>query len=108
MPSIKFHVSRSITKPPELARQIHEALDMPAALPFFDIDIHMKWRQLTHRPMVAAYIGFLFNGEDGVLDAIQHLKDDLVYNKIFAHRRYHKGEDEESEVDDERIDKENI
>lgn len=100
MPSIKFHVSRSITKPPELARQIHEALDMPAGLPYFDIDTHMKWRQLTHgNLLVAAFIGYIFNEQNGAVDAIQHLRDDLQFNKIFAYRRYHNREEEQDNLE---------
>lgn len=99
MPSIKFHVSRSVS-PPEKAIQIHEALDMPAGLPYFDIKTHMKWRQLTHgNLLVAAVIGYIFNEQNGAIDAIQHLRDDLQFNTIFAYRRYHKDNEEESEED---------
>lgn len=98
LPSIKFHISRSIS-PPDKARQIHEALDMPSGLPYFDINLHMKWRQLTHSPLIAAYLGFLFNGEDGAIDAIQHLRDDFIYNRIFYSRRSNKDNGEETEED---------
>ena len=98
MPSIKFHISRSVS-PPKIAEEIHRALDMPAGLPYFDIDTHMKWRKLTHSPLIAAYLGFLFNGEDGAIDAIQHLRDDFIYNRIFYSRRSNKDNEEETAED---------
>ena len=98
MPSIKFHVARSITKPPELARKIHEALDMPPGLPYFDINLHMKWRQLTHNNLlVAAFIGYIFDRETGPIDAVNHVKDDALYNRLFYSRRSHKDNEDESE-----------
>ncbi len=82
MPSIQFHISHSHS-PPEKARKIHEALDNIAGLPFFDMRVHSKWRKLTHQPLIAAYIGFLYNGVDGAVDALNHLRDDLMFSHIF-------------------------
>jgi hypothetical protein len=59
----------------------------------------MKWRKLTHSPLIAAYLGFLFNGEDGAIDAIQHLRDDFIYNRIFYSRRSHNGEEEQDNLE---------
>lgn len=98
LPSIKFHISRSVS-PPDKARQIHEALDMPPGFPYFDIDIHMKWRKVTHNPLTAAFIGYIFNEISGMEDSLKHLQDDIQFNRLFYSRRSHKDNEEESEED---------
>ncbi|MEA1998099.1 MAG: hypothetical protein U9N61_02065 [Euryarchaeota archaeon] len=82
MPGISFHVKRSISSP-EKAREIHEALDNIHGLPFFTQKIHGKVRKLTHNVPTAIFIGYTLNGRKGVIDALNHLKDDMIYNKLF-------------------------
>ena len=83
MPGIPFHVSRSIS-PPNIAKLIHERLDYPEGIGEFDINLHLKWRKLTHNDLTAAFIGFsIGHSWEGVYDAIRHVYDDLLYNKLF-------------------------
>lgn len=85
MPSIKFHTSRSLS-PPATAKKIHEALDNIHNLPFFTKEVHGKWRKLTHNVPTAAFIGYTLGGRKGMIDALNHIKDDLLYNKLFYER----------------------
>ena len=86
MPGISFHVSHSISSP-EKAREIHEALDNIHGLPFFTHKIHGKVRKLTHNIPTAIIIGYTLNGRKGVIDALNHLKDDMIYNKLFYNQK---------------------
>ena len=82
MPGISFHRKRSISSP-EKAKEIHEALDNIHGLPFFSMKIHGRVRKLTHNIPTAIFIGYKLNGRKGVIDALNHLKDDMIYNKLF-------------------------
>lgn len=92
MPSLRFHISRSISSP-EKAREIHEALDNIHGLPFFIPKVHGKWRKLTHNVPTAAFIGYTLNGRKGVIDALNHLKDDLLFNKMFYDMNRKRGDE---------------
>jgi hypothetical protein len=97
MPSIKFHISRSISSP-EKARAIHEALDNIHGLPFFTPKIHGKVRQLTHNIPTAIFIGYKLNGNKGIRDALNHLIDDIIYNKMFYGMKVQREQEKEYEA----------
>ena len=83
MPGIPFHVSRSIS-PPAISEVIHKRLDYPEGIGEFDINIHLKWRKMTHNILTAAFIGYTVNPTwEAVFDAVRHIYDDLLYNKLF-------------------------
>jgi len=87
MPSIDFHLSRSISRK-SVAKDIHELLDSPGV--WMGYEVHSMWRQLTHNLQIAAWIGAsiaYIEGEDpikGMIDAIRHVIDDSVFNKIIS------------------------
>ena len=87
MPSIDFHLSRSISKK-SVAKEIHELMDSPGA--WMGYEVHSMWREITHNPKIAAWIGAsiaFLEGEDpikGVIDALRHVIDDSVFNRIIT------------------------
>jgi hypothetical protein len=85
MPSQEFHLSRSICKK-SVARDIHELLDSPGT--WMGYEVHSVWRRITHDPIIAGWVGAsiaYLSGEDpikGMIDAIRHVIDDSVFNKL--------------------------
>ena len=86
MPSIEFHVSRSLTRE-DVAREIHNWLDNPGGT-WLGIEAHVLWRLRTHDPKVAGMLGMIIamvNGEDplkGFVDGLKHVLDDQLFNRL--------------------------
>lgn len=85
MPSIDFHVSRSISDK-NSARLISTLLDMPPGFDLQPMDfnpaIHSVYRKKTHNPKAAFLIGYMIGQKTGtprkgVISAMQHINDDL-------------------------------
>jgi len=73
MPRHDFHNAHSESP---VADEIHKMLDLPYGL------THFQWREITHDPVVAYLIGYIIDGRRGGLDALRHLKHDLLFNRI--------------------------
>lgn len=97
MPSIQYHIKRSISDP-KSARKVSELLDCPPGVPFSP-EVHSMWRKKTHNLKSAFLIGQMVGIEDGaprkaIISALTHLNDDLeltLFNKMMRA----KGGDEE-------------
>jgi hypothetical protein len=72
-------------------------------LPFFTQKIHGKVRKLTHNIPTAVFIGYTLNGQKGIIDALNHLKDDLIYNKMFYNMKIQR---EQTAKNQEELEKE--
>ena len=73
MPRHDYH--NSVSKSPK-SPMIHKMLDLPGAM------THWDWRKKTHDPLTAYTIGYCIDGHRGGLDALRHILDDMVLNKI--------------------------
>lgn len=101
MPSIEYHVKRSISNP-KTSRKVSEILDMPPGVPFSP-EVHSMWRKRTHNLRSAFLIGQMVGMEDGsprkaIISALTHLNDDLeltLFNKMM--RSSQKSEEESEE-----------
>lgn len=85
MPSIDYHVKRSISDP-DTARRISTLLDMPPDIDFepmeFNPAIHTVYRKRTHNPKAAFLIGYMIGQEvhaprKAIISAMQHILDDM-------------------------------
>lgn len=86
MPSIEFHVKRSLCRE-DVAREIHNQLDNPGGI-WLGMEVHSAYRKKTHDPLTAAVIGALvayYHGENplkGMVDALRHYLDDMLFLSI--------------------------
>jgi len=51
-------------------------LDLPMGM------THFEYRKVTHDPLTAFFIGYVIDGWRGARDALQHLLDDEIFNKM--------------------------
>lgn len=105
MPSIDYHISRSCSDA-KTSKTLHTLLDMPPNIPF-DPAIHSAHRKKTHNFQAAFAIGMVVGTEVGtprkaIIDALQHLNDDLeltLFNNMMRSSRKSEGESEREEGD---------